>query len=297
MNIAALNREFGIPDTITFSSMKEDIAVATITNQYAKCVVSLYGAHVLSYQPSGMEEVLWMSPLSAFESGKAIRGGIPVCFPWFGPHATDNQKAVHGFARLMSWEVKSTENQADGASVIVLRLNDSAATKEIWPYAFKAELTVTVGSELTVTLHFVNTGNETFTTTDALHTYFKVSDLENVTISGLHKNVYTNAGSNDEIIQDDELVKIKKEENRRYLSHTGDCVITDTKYGRKINVAKKGSNVTVVWNPFSETAKNIGDMPDDGYKTFVCVEAVNAYADAVTLAPNEEWSISAIISL
>ncbi len=293
MNTVTLNDQHGIKDAVAFSDGKGGLPVAILTNHYGSCIISLYGGHILSYLPKGQtEDIFWMSDTSAFEKGKAIRGGIPVCFPWFGPHATDSQKAVHGFARLLAWEVIQTNVSPDGSTKLILQLNSTPETLDIWPHVFKLTLTVTLGQKLNILLTIDNNGTEAFTCTDALHTYFKVSDLTKITIHGLRQQRYYAAGSNDILYQEEEDLLIQKEENRRYFEHGGICLITDNGWERKISVKKNGSNVTVVWNPHEVTAKNIGDMPDDGYKQFICVEAVNAYDDAVRLAPGTSWSLS-----
>ncbi|UEG49757.1 D-hexose-6-phosphate mutarotase [Ferruginibacter lapsinanis] len=297
MTIAELNQQHGIAGQVSFSEGTGGLPFVTITNEFATAKISLYGAHVTSYQPKGEKDILWMSEQSAFEAGKPIRGGIPVCFPWFGPHATDTTKPQHGFARLTEWAVKSTATLANGANEIQLSLTSNDETQNMWPFAFSAVITVTVADKLSITLSVKNTGTETFTYTDALHTYFNVSDLSNIDIAGLQNATYLEAGSTEIKTQAEALLLINKEENRRYNNHTGDCIITDKGYNRKISVGKTGSKITVVWNPGEATTKNIGDIPDDGYKTFICVEAVNALDDVVTITPGNEYSTSAVFGL
>jgi len=108
VDLASLKKKYGIPGKIEFTLGQGGLPVAIITNEFAKATVSIYGAHVLSYRPKGQEEVLWMSSLSTFEEGSPIRGGIPICFPWFGPHESDPKKPQHGFARLHMWKVSET---------------------------------------------------------------------------------------------------------------------------------------------------------------------------------------------
>lgn len=296
MTISALNQQFGISGHLDFFEGPGSLPCVKINNAYAECIVSLYGAHVLSYQPAGQADLLWMSETSAFEQGKAIRGGIPLCFPWFGPHDTDSSKPQHGFARLSMWEVKSTQQLTDGSTEIILTLKENEETLSLWPFLFEAELTVVAGAACTISLQVKNTGDKTFTYTDALHTYFHTSDLSNLQLAGLAGTAYYNGFESETTVQQDELLTITREENRRYINHTNDCLLTDSGYQRKIAVSKTGSKVTVVWNPYKETAKHIGDMPDDGYNTFICAEAANFYTDAVVLEPGQQHVLSQTFS-
>jgi len=297
MTIASLNKTYAIPGVLEFTQGEGGLPVAAITTDRAEAAVCLYGAHVLRYRPKGKDEVFWMSATSEFKEGKPIRGGIPVCFPWFGPHASDAQKPQHGFARLLMWNVAGASVQADGGVELRLAQRDSPATMALWPHAFGAELIVTVGASLDVRLRIMNTGGEAFTYSDALHSYFAVSAVENVTIRGLRGSAYYEGTGTDPKRQEEELLVIGKEENRRYVDTDAACTIHDAGFPRSIRVAKTGSRVTVVWNPWEETAKKIGDMPDDGYRTMVCVEAVNAYNDVVTVPPGGHFSLGTTIGL
>lgn len=297
MTISALNQQFGIKDHLDFFEGTGSLPCVKINNEYATCILFLYGAHVLSFIPAGQPDLLWMSDTSAFELGKAIRGGIPLCFPWFGPHASDSNKPQHGFARLSEWEVKSTQQLQNGSTELVLTLNENEETLLLWPFLFEAELRVVVGSAFVISLQIKNTGDKTFTYTDAMHTYFNISDLANLQIAGLAGTSWYNGFASETTVQQEEILSITTEENRRYINHETDCVITDAGYQRNIIVSKTGSKVTVVWNPYKETAKSIGDMPDDGYNTFICVEAANAYTDAVVLEPGQMHTISQTFSV
>jgi len=295
MNIKELNQKYAIPRHIEFIRGKGGLPTAIIINGLASSEVCLYGAHVLKYQPKDQKDVLWMSDKSFFEEGKPIRGGIPVCFPWFGPHAKDSNKPQHGFARLLTWTVLETSVLPEGSTQLRLGLEDSPATKDLWPFSFKAEMTISVGESLDVMLSYSNTGNETFVVSDALHSYFNISDVENIGIEGLTGITYYNGFEKEATgKQTEPVLLIQQEENRRYVNHSSECLIEDAGFMRNIHVAKTGSKVTVVWNPW-ENAKNIADIPDEGYKTMICVEAVNAYDNVATVAPGKSFSVSTSI--
>ncbi len=297
MTIASLNAAYGIAGSLEFTDGEGGLPTAVITTPQAEAAITLYGAHVLSYRPKGKSEVFWMSSLSDFEEGKPIRGGIPVCFPWFGPHATDAHKPQHGFARLQMWSVAGASALPDGGVELRLTSGDSPSTLALWPHSFALELLVRVGPSLEVTLCCTNTGSEEFVYTDALHSYLAVSDIAHVKIRGLKGGTYYQSVSAELVTQEEELLEIRKEENRRYVDTSADCIIEDAGMPRTIRVAKTGSRVTVVWNPWEATAKKIADMPDTGYTTMVCVEAVNAYNDIAVVPPRGSFSLGTIITV
>ena len=298
MNIKRLNQEFAIKGHVEFITGQGGFAVAKIKNKLGSAAISLYGAHVLSFIPTSQKDLLWMSPDSIFEKGKPIRGGIPVCFPWFGPHATDGSKPLHGFARINEWKVNKTESLEDGSTRIILTFESNSNTLKIWPFAFAARINLIVGKVLELNLTYSNTGTEAFVCSDALHSYFNISDITKISIVGLGGHYYYwGPGKEADNKQVEERLEITREENRRYINHSGDCLLSDDGWKRNIRVAKHGSRVTVVWNPWVEASKTMADLPDNGYETFVCIEAANTYDDSVRLNPGEDHSITTIIGL
>ena len=294
--INTLNSKFAAKGNIFFKKGGDNLIIAKIENKYSSCEISLYGAQVLSFEPNGEEDVLWMSKKSFFEKGKAIRGGIPVCFPWFGPHKSDSEKPQHGFARLIDWEVDHVINRSDSSTQLILKCSNNEYTSKLWPFEFEAKLIITVSDQLEVALEIRNKGQESFEYTDALHTYFRVSDIEDISISGFKDAQYHNGLLDDSIkIQNEKLLHFHKEENRRYIAHSNECTIFDKNLERNIHISKNGSYTTVVWNPWEETTKKISDMKADGYKTMVCIEAANAYDDFIRLLPGESYTMSTVI--
>lgn len=238
-----------------------------------------------------------MSPESNFEVGKPIRGGIPVCFPWFGPHKTDLQLPQHGFARLMYWDVLETATLPTGETMIGLQLCSSEETKAYWPQDFCAQLKVVVGPTLTVTLKVTNTSPIPIEYACALHSYFGLSSIDNLLIQGLQGTTYYNQLSEENGFQEEEILQIQEPTTRHYLDTESPVIIEDSIFRKKIRVAKAGSKVTTVWNPWEEASTTIGDLPDDGYETFVCVEAVNAFNDVIQLSPEDSHETSVMLSL
>lgn len=297
IDIDELEDKFSIEGEVGFAELENDLVFMTISNKYADVDICLYGAHLTSFRPHKATEVLWMSSESNFEVGKAIRGGIPVCFPWFGPHKTDSELPQHGFARLMYWDVLETATLPSGETMIELQLCSSEQTKTYWPHDFCAQLTVIVGSTLSVTLKVTNTSAVAFDYTCALHSYFNLSLIGNIAIEGLQGTQYHDQLEPGEFVQEEQKLHIKKALTRHYYNTEEPCIIEDSIYGRRIRVAKTGSKVTTVWNPGEEACATMPDLPDDGYETFVCVEAVNAFNDVISLPAGESHETAAMISL
>jgi len=297
INIEELDDNFSIEGEVGFAELEENMAFITVSNKYADADICLYGAHITNFKPHKAMPVLWMSPESNFEEGKPIRGGIPVCFPWFGQHITDSVKPQHGFARLMYWNVKEAATLASGETLIRLQLCSSAETKIYWEHDFCAEMTFVIGKTLNATLKVTNTSSIPFEYTCALHSYYNISSIEEITIEGLQNTGYYNQLDGEEYTQEPSGLKIQKAETRHYYNTEVPCIINDPLFGRRIRVAKSGSKVTTVWNPGEETCAKIDDMPDDAFHAFVCIEAVNAFNDIIKLAPGETHETLAIIGL
>jgi glucose-6-phosphate 1-epimerase len=297
IDIDELDDKYSIEGEVGFAELENDLVFITVSNKYADADICLYGAHVTSFRPRNTMDLLWMSPESMFEVGKPIRGGIPVCFPWFGPHKTDPDKPQHGFARLMYWDVLETAVKPNGETLIRLQLCSSVETKAYWAYDFCAEMTITVGLTLVVNLKVSNTSSAAFEYGCALHTYYNLSAIDSLTIEGLKGITYFNQLTGGYDIQEEEILEIQEPLTRHYLNTESQVVIADSAFRRRIKVDKTGSKVTTVWNPGAETCAKIGDLPDDGYETFVCVEATNAFDYVVKLAAGESYETSAIIGL
>ena len=297
INIDDLEDEFSIEGEIGFAQLENDLIFITVSNKFADADICLYGAHITSFKPHNTIDILWMSPESNFKQGSPIRGGIPVCFPWFGPHKIDSDKPMHGFGRLIYWNVTEVTSQYNGETLVRLQLYSNEKTKAFWNHDFCAEMIITVGKSLTATLKVTNTSSDQLEYTSALHSYFNLSSIENIKIEGLQNTKYKDQLESDDFIQESTKFEIQKAETRHYYNTEADCVIEDPVFARKIGVAKSGSKITTVWNPWEETCSKIDDMPDDAYYTFVCVETVNAFDDVIKLAPGEIHETSTIIGL
>ena len=262
--------------------------VAQVRNAHGSATIALQGAHVMTWAPLGEEPVIWLSPAAKLAPGKSIRGGVPICWPWFGPHATDSKVPGHGFARTVPWEILKTETLADGATRLAFQLVESDATRVQWPHPSSVTCQVTIGKTLEIDLVTRNTGQAPITIGDALHTYFQVSDIRQVTIRGLEDCPYLDKVEDGKRKQHRGPVVIGAETDRIYLDSSADCLIEDPGLKRRIRIAKRGSRTTVVWNPWIEKAVKMGDFGDDGYLHMLCVESANCADDVVSLPPQGE---------
>lgn len=282
-----LNGRFGIEGQVVFRAGPSGVFV-DVENDGARAMIALQGAQVVDWVPRGEAPVIWLSRDAKFAEGKSIRGGAPVCWPWFGPHRSELSFPAHGFARTVPWEVIETRALADGSTRLIFRLKGTEASRTQWPHATQLENHITVGKTLEVDLVTRNFGNESVTIGQALHTYFSVGDIRKVSLHGLDGRPYLDKVDGfSRKIQGGE-VTFAGETDRIYLDSTGDCIIADPVLGRSIRIAKRGSASTVVWNPWDEKADKMGDMGENGWLEMLCVENANAADDVRSLAPGAE---------
>lgn len=296
-NLTVLNEQFGLAAQLVFKAGPGGLTIAEISNEAATASIALQGAHVLSFQPHGQQPVLWVSSDSYFAAGKPIRGGIPVCWPWFANHPTDPGKPAHGFARISQWNILGSEVISAGVTRLRLGLTDTAATLALWPHPFQLELTVTVGSALQVELLIRNPGETAFTCTDALHSYFSISNSAGITITGLEGVAYLDKVAGYQRREQIGPITISGETDRVYLDTSADCLIVDPGWQRQIRVAKQGSRTTVVWNPWIEKAEQMADFGAEEYRQMVCVETANAANEIITVPAGREHRLQTTISL
>lgn len=294
MSVTALNQQFGIANVLRFVEAADNMPIIEITSADASARIAVQGAQVLEWQPAGAQPVLWISRAAVYQAGKGVRGGVPICWPWFG--AGEAGKPAHGFVRTRMWQVRATEQTADGV-VVKLGIVDNAETRVIWDYAFDLEMIVTAGKTFTMALVTKNTGNVPFTITDALHTYFHVGDIAQTIVQGLDKASYLDKVLDfTEHTQQGDVI-FAGETDRVYVNTQATCVINDTAQHRSIHIAKSGSDTTVVWNPWIEKEKGFADMAAGEYQQMLCVETCNAANDTITVAPQQTHRLVATVSV
>jgi glucose-6-phosphate 1-epimerase len=269
---------------------------ARVSGASADAELYLQGGHLTRWQPHGAAPVLFLSTRAAYASGKAIRGGVPIVFPWFGPHALDHQAPMHGFARACPWRLVTSGPGAEGAVVLELALEDDDATRRLWPSAFSLRYRVTVGHVLHLALEVVNTSPAPFTFEAALHTYLAVGDVEAVTVIGLeHTRYIDKVDAFTRKRHGAEPLRLTGETDRVFLGTSTRCVVHDPVLGRRVIVDKTGSATTVVWNPWAARAGAMADLEPDDWRRMICVETANAADDAVTLPAGGRHAITATI--
>jgi glucose-6-phosphate 1-epimerase len=288
------NDGLSIPGIATVVAGNGGLAKVQISAPAASAEIYLHGAHVTSWQPAGFEEVIFLSAQSRWEDGRAIRGGIPICFPWFRAKADDAKAPAHGFARTRSWQLASLEQERDSV-VVTLTTKSDEASRQWWPYEFELRYRITVGAELRLELTVVNTGSVPFRFEEALHTYNRVGDAEDLRITGLDGAAYLdNRDGNREKRQQGDFSFVGATDNA-YID-TGETVeILDPALYRRIRLEKQGSLTTVVWNPWSDGAAALADLGNDEWRQMACVEASNILGNAVTLAPGAEHIMTATL--
>jgi len=269
---------------ITHKKLDNNYAYIEIKNNQAEAKIALQGAHIFHYKAKNKPALLWLSETSFFKEGKAIRGGIPICFPWFGPHKTDASLPQHGFARTALWKVVLEEELDENSSHIQLQLTSTEESLKLWEYKFDVRLDIMVTSELTVTFTVTSTDTRAFEITSALHSYFNVSDITNVLVEGLDGSDYIDSLTDKTYIQKGSL-SISEEVDRVYFDASNRIVLHDKP--NEITLKQKGSNSLVVWNPWIEKAQKMADMPDSGYKTMLCLETGNVGKDKKIVKPKE----------
>lgn len=265
-----------------------------IDNAHAKAKVALQGAHVMSWQPKSQQQpVLWLSSNARYVHGRSIRGGIPICWPWFGAHPTDGTLCPHGFARVMPWQLMDAETIKNGATRLVLQMLEPEESKRQLTYPYLLTLTITVGDTLRMDLATTNKADHPFMVGEALHTYFQVSDVASIYIHGLEDTLYADKVKNYERRVESSDVRFDGEFDRVYLNTNADCIIHDAGFNRKIRIAKSGSQSTVIWNPWEEKASQMADMGTAGeWRKMICVETANALENSVIISPNRTHVMS-----
>ncbi|MXJ81705.1 D-hexose-6-phosphate mutarotase [Klebsiella michiganensis] len=244
----------------------DDLELIVVDHPQVKASVALQGAHLLSWKPAGEEEVLWLSGNTPFKNGVALRGGVPICWPWFGPSAQQGLPS-HGFARNLPWALKGHDEDDTGV-VLTFALKSSDATRQYWPHEF----TLLARFKLCKTCEIELEAHGEFETTSALHTYFNVGDIAAVKVSGLGDRYIDKVKNAEEGVLSNGTETFPDRTDRVYLNAETCSVIHDDALNRNIDVTHHHNSNVVAWNPGPALSVSMGDMPDDGYKTFVCVE-------------------------
>jgi D-hexose-6-phosphate mutarotase len=290
-----------LPDGVRIEKGSGGLERVSLSTSAGEAHVYMHGAQVTHFQPAGERPVLWVSRRSHFEGGrpgKPIRGGVPICFPWFAGRAGSLSSPAHGVARVLPWALVGAEVDEQKRVRATLRLDSDEYTRGLYPHDFSATFRVAIGAQLTMELTVRNTGASPMVYEEALHSYFAVSDARRVGIAGLEGAPYLDkveafARRRGEAT----AIAITAETDRVYPGAQGTATIVDPEWQRRIVVHKSGSATTVVWNPWVDRARAMADFGDDEWKEMVCVESANAGDDRLTLAPGAMHVITTTVAV
>jgi glucose-6-phosphate 1-epimerase len=297
MDVAELQERFAVPGVLEFEETAAGLVLARVTTPAAEATIYLQGAHLTHWKPAGQEPVLFLSARSEFAPGKAIRGGVPVIFPWFGPRHDGKAGPQHGFARTAVWDLAFAAVAGDDVH-LTFTLAPSETSRELGFGELRLAYRMAIGRKLMLELTVANDSAAAVQFEEALHTYFAVADVQRATLTGLGGTEYIDKRDGmRRKLQPEGAMTLTGTTDRVYLNTTAACVIGDVAGERRIIVEKSGSRSTVVWNPWAELAATMVDMEPDGWRTMLCVETANVGEDAVMLQPGATHTMQAEISI
>ena len=300
--LTELNETFAIPGALIFESCHGGLLCAHITTEACTATVYLHGAHIAHWQPIAESPVLFLSKESLFAEDKAIRGGVPVIFPWFGPRTAFGPDArtdgpMHGFARTQVWEVAFAAISGQDLH-LTLTLGPTPISRGYGYDNFRVAYEIIFGCDLTMRFSVANQSDKPLHFEEALHTYLHVKNVEDISISGLVGAEFLDKVEDfKRKRQLEEVLHLTGPTDRLYLNTAATVTVDDPGFNRQLITSKKGSKTAVVWNPWSEGAAKLADLGDDEWEGMVCIETVNANENALTLHPGEAHTMESKISL
>lgn len=276
-----------VVDDVRFIKDENGLDYIEIDNRFASAKLALQGGHVMHWQPHHTKQpVLWLSDQSRYEAGRSIRGGIPLCWPWFGAHPTDSSLCMHGFARVTPFSVIDIGQMNNGYTRVILQMKHTENAQRQLSYPYTLVMTIEIGATLSMKLSTTNRATQPFFMGEAFHTYFNIGDVEKVSVTGLEKTEYADKLLDYWRDNQEGAITFNHEFDRVYVSTQAPVMIHDLIFNREISIKKKGSNTTVVWTPWEKKAHQMADMPkDDGWRNMICVETANAMENLVMINP------------
>lgn len=292
--------------TPTLEKLKQgELDIWQVKTDHAELLVAEQGAQVLSYTRTGEQPLIWLNDHAEFKQGKAIRAGVPVCWPWFGNLARNPQAIQgmregtdaapsHGLVRTLKWAVDS---HVEGQKVtLVFTLPEADGQLPGWPHAARLELRIVLDETLSLSLTTLNLGVEPLHLSQALHTYFAVSDVRQVAVEEVAGLEYIETLEDWEQRTQEGRLEVTGETDRVYLDTPARLSIADSEWKRRILIDTQGSASAVIWNPWIERAAALPDMDNNGWQRMFCIETANVLADVKTLGPGESHTLAVTIS-
>ncbi len=297
MDLPALNAHFAIPGVLRFEE-EHGLTRAEISTPEATATVYLQGAHLTHWQPAGEAPVLFLSRKTDLAPGKPIRGGVPIVFPWFATDSNPNRfegkpGPSHGFARIQPWTVAFAA-LSGGDLHLTLTLSATPLSRSMGYDRFHLAYQLTIGRTLTLQLTVANEADTALHFEEALHTYFAVADVHEVSVTGLEPTPFIDKtdGMREKPVARAPLT-FTGPTDRVYRDTTASCTIHDRLAHRSITNTKTNSATTVIFNPWKE----MPDLGPDEWHEMLCVETANANTNAITLAPKSAHTMQAKITL
>ncbi|WP_318435495.1 D-hexose-6-phosphate mutarotase [Photobacterium leiognathi] len=287
MNLRQLSTVNALSDHVTVCEY-QGINIIRVIHPLAEAGISLHGGHLIWFKPAGEKDIIWLSENAEFDTQKAIRGGIPVCWPWFGKAGTPS----HGFARTSQWTLQEHRENENGV-IVSLQLEDNEETRTLWPYKFNNVLTFEIGTELKVSLTSTNTDSQPWSYGGALHTYFDIADINNIEITGMG-STYLDSTQQGKACEGGDVLTFTSETDRVYTQPEATITINDKNNERNILVTNEGHNAAVIWNPWQELSISMGDMADNSFETMVCVEST-IHQPSIELAPGQSHTLATTV--
>ncbi|HGF7508524.1 TPA: D-hexose-6-phosphate mutarotase [Vibrio cholerae] len=287
MDLLSLKTVTTLSDCVTIAE-QDQVKIVRVIHDKARAAISLHGGHVLSFQPKGQADLLWMSSQAIYDGKAALRGGIPVCWPWFGRIAAP----AHGFARNQEWKLIEHRENEQGV-IVTLGLQATPESLAIWPYQFDVRLHVEIRESLTVTLDVTNTDSKAWTFSGALHTYLHVGDIRETQTSGVGTE-YIDSLQNSRLCTQHGLLTLTDTIDRVYTQPEPLITVQDPALARTLTFENQGHNSAVLWNPWQQGAQSMADMNDEGYLHFLCVESTlhaPSLAEGITLQPGQNHQL------
>lgn len=279
---------------------RDELPVLRISNRHADAAIALQGAQLLEYTPRGAHPVIWLSDRVEYKRGQSQRGGIPVCWPWFGalernPAAVrslthgnqlthDHPLPAHGLVRTRDWTLHSILEHDEGTEIHLHFITDSVAQTQ-WQHAAELQLKVSIGTTLRLELTTRNLGAQPLALTQALHTYFAISAIDNVRVTGFEKAHYIDTLDDWFDHNQQGAIEFTAETDRIYLDVPNAVQLHDSGWNRTIHLHMQNSASAVVWNPWIEKSKHLSQFSPDAWREMVCIETANVLDDMIELAP------------